>query len=114
MREFGTSTTVSFLPLSLYVFALGLGPVVGAPLSETWGRYLVYLLSVPMGSLFVVGAAVTTNFAALCICRFVAGFCFGPSLSIAAGVLYDTWYLAERGLPSTLYILTPFLGPGFG
>jgi hypothetical protein len=32
---------VAILPLSLYVLALGFGPVLAAPLSETYGRYYI-------------------------------------------------------------------------
>ncbi|KAK0701580.1 major facilitator superfamily domain-containing protein [Lasiosphaeria miniovina] len=112
MQEFGVTSTAAIVPLSIYVFALALGPVVGGPLSETIGRYLVFLFCVPIGALFVVGAAVTHSFAALCILRFLAGFCFAPCLAISAGVLNETYKPEKRGLPSTLFILTPFLGPG--
>jgi MFS family permease len=46
IEEFGVGSTVAILPLSLYVFALALGPVVGGPLSETFGRYPIYIGSV--------------------------------------------------------------------
>lgn len=42
MEEFGVGSMVAVLPLSLYVLALGLGPLIGGPLSETVGRYPVY------------------------------------------------------------------------
>ncbi|KAK3390033.1 major facilitator superfamily transporter [Podospora didyma] len=112
MREFDINSTQAILPLSLYVFALALGPVVGGPLSETIGRYPVFLLATPIGALFVLGSALTHSFVGLCILRFLAGFCFGPGLAISAGVLNETYKPEKRGLPSTLFILTPFLGPG--
>ncbi|KAJ2988147.1 hypothetical protein NUW58_g4129 [Xylaria curta] len=93
--EFGVSGTVAFLPLTTYVLALGLGPVVGGPLSES-GR--------PKSGLRW----------GLCILRFLVGFVYGPSLSIGSGFLAETYTPAERGLPSLLYILSPFLGPGLG
>jgi hypothetical protein len=113
-EEFGVNTTQSILPVSMYVFALGLGPVVGGPLSETVGRYPVYLLSAPLGALFTLGAGFTHSFVALCILRFLAGFCFSPSLAIATGTINETYKPAQRALPSALFILMPFLGPGLG
>jgi MFS family permease len=98
----------------MYVFALGLGPVVGGPLSETVGRFPVYLSCMPLGALFTICAALTHNFAALCFLRFMAGFSFAPSLAIGAGTINDIYQPAQRGLPSTVFILMPFLGPGFG
>lgn len=112
MAEFSVSSTQAILPLSLYVFALALGPVVGGPLSETVGRYPVFALFTPVAGLFTLGAAQTSSFAALCLLRFLAGFFFAPCLAISAGLLNETFKKEERGLPSALFILTPFLGPG--
>jgi MFS family permease len=110
--EFDVTTTQAILPLSLYVFALGLGPVVGGPLSETVGRLPIYMGGLIGGTLFTLGAALTHSFAGLNILRFLAGFCFAPSLAIATGTINEIYKPAHRGLPSTFFILTPFLGPG--
>ncbi|KAI0451565.1 MFS general substrate transporter [Xylaria acuta] len=112
--EFGVSSTVAFLPLTTYVLALGLGPVIGGPLSETVGRKAIYIEAAALGGLFTLGAGFTTSFAGLCVLRFFAGFAYGPSLAIGSGFLSETYTPAERGLPSLLFILSPFLGPGFG
>jgi MFS family permease len=112
--EFGVSSTVAFLPLTTYVLALGLGPVLGGPLSETAGRKAVYIAAASLGGLFTLGAGFTTSFVGLCILRFFAGFAYGPSLSIGSGFLAETFTPGERGIPSLLYILSPFLGPGLG
>jgi len=110
--EFGVTTTQAILPLSLYVFALALGPVVGGPLSETVGRLPIYIGGLVLGTLFTLGAGLTHSFAGLNILRFLAGFCFAPSLAIATGSLNEMYRPVERGIPSTFFILTPFLGPG--
>jgi len=113
-QEFGVGTTQAILPLSMYVFALGLGPIVGGPLSETVGRYPVYLLSMPLGAIFTLGAGFSHNFGAMAFLRFLAGLCFSPSLAIATGSINDTFRPADRGFPSVIFILMPFLGPGLG
>ncbi|KAK3349580.1 major facilitator superfamily transporter [Lasiosphaeria hispida] len=110
--EFGVTLTQSILPLSLYVFALALGPVVGGPLSETVGRLPVFLGGLIGGTLFTLGAGFTHSFAGLNILRFLAGFCFAPSLAISTGTINEMYKPVQRGLPSTFFILTPFLGPG--
>jgi len=112
--EFGVTTTQAILPLSLYVFALGLGPIVGGPLSETIGRLPIYIGGLIMGTFFTLGAGFTNSFAALNVLRFLAGFCFAPTLAIATGSLNEMYKPVERGIPSTFFILTPFLGPGIG
>ncbi|KAJ5746582.1 hypothetical protein N7520_011764 [Penicillium odoratum] len=112
MEQFNVGSTLAILPLSLYVFALALGPVVGGPLSETIGRYPVYVGAMVFGSLFTLGVGFSNNIAAVCITRFFAGLCFGPILAIAAGTINETWRPAERAVPSITFVLTPFLGPG--
>lgn len=47
--EFGVTTTQSILPVSMYVFALALGPVGGGPLSETVGRLPVFTAGLSVG-----------------------------------------------------------------
>lgn len=111
-EEFGVGVTESLVPLSLYVFALALGPVLGGPLSETVGRHSTYTVLGTLGALFTLGCGLVHSFAGLCVLRFLAGFCFAPSLAVSAGVLNDVFKPRERGLPSALFILTPFLGPG--
>ncbi|KAI1815490.1 major facilitator superfamily domain-containing protein [Poronia punctata] len=114
VTEFGVSSTVAFLPLTTFVLALGLGPIIGGPVSETAGRKPVYVAAALVGGLFSLGAGFTHSFAGLCILRFLAGFAFGPSLSIGTGFLAETYKPQERALPAALYILSPFLGPGLG
>jgi MFS family permease len=114
MEKFHVRTTVALLPLSLYVLALGLGPILGAPLSETYGRRAVYLITPPLGVLFTLGAGFAPSFAGLAILRFLAGMFFSPSLAIGAGTIADTCAASERALATTLYILSPFLGPSLG
>lgn len=114
MEEFGVSSTVAILPLSLYVFALALGPIVGGPLSETVGRYPVYIGAISLGTLFTLGVGFCPTFAGICVLRFLAGFCYAPTLAIAAGTLNETFKPVHRALPSAIFILTPFWGPGIG
>lgn len=110
--ELGATVTQSLVPLSAYTFALGLGPVLGGPLSETAGRYVALVGMGTAGAAFTLGAGFVESLAGLCVLRFLAGFCFGPSLAVSAGLLNDCFRPVERGLPSALFILTPFLGPG--
>ncbi|PTB53500.1 hypothetical protein M431DRAFT_7016 [Trichoderma harzianum CBS 226.95] len=114
MEEFDISLTVSFLPLSLYVIALGFGPILGGPSSESLGRYPVYATILPLGTLFTLGCGFVHNFGGLCFLHFMTGFSWGPSLALASGSISETLPPRTRGPASALFILTPFLGPGLG
>ena len=114
IEEFSVTDTQAILPLSMYVFALAFGPVIGGPLSETIGRYYIYAVGLPLGALFTLGVGFCNSFAGICILRFLAGTCLAPSLSVSSGVLNEMYHPDRRAIPSTLFILTPFLGPGLG
>lgn len=110
--KFNVSETESYLPLSLYVFALAFGPVLGGPLSESVGRMPVYYTLFPLGALFTLGAGFANNFGALCFLRFLAGFCWAPTLTVAVGSIAESFTPARRGPMLAIFILMPFLGPG--
>ncbi|CAI6095246.1 unnamed protein product [Clonostachys chloroleuca] len=109
-----TSRTTIILTLTLYVIALAFGPIIGGPLSETLGRRWVYVGCVLTGALFTIGAAEAPNFAALCIFRFLAGFCWGPTMAIAVGSCSELFRPEKRGPVSAIVVLMGFFGPGLG
>ena len=114
MEEFHISRVVAILQLTLFVIALGVGPLVGGPLSETVGRYPVYLVAVPAGGLFALGAGFARNFGLLCFLQFMSGLCWAPTVSVAAGTISDVFAPSARGFPSSIFLLICFLGPGIG
>lgn len=91
IKQFNVSYTTAILGLSLYLFGIAFAPVMTPHLSERFGRSPVYLISLPIFSLFVVGAGVTKSFTTLAICRFFAGFFGGPCLVLIEGTFADVW-----------------------
>ena len=67
------SSEVAILQLALYNLGLAFGPLIGAPLSETYGRKAVFLTTTPIFALFVLGSGLSTCIVSLAICRFLAG-----------------------------------------
>ena len=114
MSKFGVSQTVSLLPLALYTLGLAFGPMLAAPVSETRGRRLVYLFSLPVAALFILGSGFSHNFASLAICRFFAGFFGSPVLAVGAGTNVDLWRPVHRAAAIAGFLLVPFLGPAVG
>jgi len=114
MRTFGVSRIVAILPYSIYVLALALGPMLAGPSSEVLGRRAVYLVSIPIFALFVLGSGFSDNIASLIVCRFFAGAFGSPGLSIGSATVADIWRPHERAIPMSLYALMPFLAPSLG
>ena len=86
MVEFHVSQSVATLGLALYTFAIALGPLVSAPLSELLGRKPVYLVTMGMLLAFVGGAGGAQNLQTLLVCRFLAGIFGSGAVAIGAGL----------------------------
>lgn len=114
VRAFSISTTAAILPLTLYVLGLGFGPMISAPISETFGRRPVYLSLFPPSLLFTLGAGFSSSFAALCVCRFFAGLLGSGCLAVGAGTNSDMWKPKASAASASIFLLAPFLGPAFG
>ena len=52
--------------------------MITAPIGETKGRQVVYMITIPIYGLFVLGSALATNFAALVILRVFGGLFGSP------------------------------------
>ncbi|KKA21423.1 hypothetical protein T310_4544 [Rasamsonia emersonii CBS 393.64] len=110
-EQLGVSETVSLLGVSLFCVGLSLGPVIAAPLSETFGRLIIYRLSLPISILFIIGSAVASDMASIAICRFFAGAFGSPALSVGGGTMADMWPPSLYGPTTVTFLLAPFLGP---
>lgn len=113
-KSFTVSSTIALLPYSFYVLGLAFGPLISSPLSESYGRRIVYLSCFPLFSLFTLGSGFANNIETLIICRFFAGIFGSPSLAVGAGTITDIWPRAKIAVPMAVYVTTPFLGPSLG
>ncbi|RDW64514.1 MFS transporter [Aspergillus mulundensis] len=113
-HAFDVSTTVSLLPLSAYSLGLAFGPMISSPLSETFGRKFVYLLTLPMVDLFTIGVGASQGIASLIICRFIAGLFAAPGVSVAAATITDYTHPEARVIPLGIYYAVPTIGSSMG
>ncbi|KIV96177.1 hypothetical protein PV10_00076 [Exophiala mesophila] len=113
-RHFDIGSTTAILPLTVYVLGLGAGPMLSAPISETWGRRSVYLWFFPPSLLLTMGAGFSNTFAGLVICRFLAGLTGSGTLAVGAGSNSDLYAPINRAMSSSIFLMAPFLGPALG
>lgn len=104
---FDVSRTASILALSLFVIGLAIGPMIAAPISETYGRSVVYKVSSLIYMLFILGAGFSKSFGSLLVCRFLAGTIGGPVLAVGAGTNADMYAAKNRAVASSLFIMMP-------
>lgn len=108
--EFGCSRQVATLGLSLFVFGLGLGPMILAPLSEFYGRRPVYVCSFSLFVIWLLPCALAQNMATMLVGRFFDGFAGSAFLSVAGGTVSDLFSGHELSAPMMVYTAAPFLG----
>ena len=105
---------VVILGLSLFTLGFAVGPLLWAPLSELYGRRIVFLLTYSILTAFNAGAAGSQNIQTLIILRFLAGAFASSSNANAGGQIVDMWSPKQRGLAMSFLILAPFIGPALG
>lgn len=113
-ERFDVGPTTALLGLSLFVWGLAFGPIISAPLSESYGRKVVYLTTLPIFALFTFGTGFAQNFATVAICRFFAGAFGSPVLAVGAGTMADMWPPKLTGQTYPYFIAAPFFGPTLG
>lgn len=114
IAEFKVSQELSILGLSLFVVGFAVGPLLWAPMSESFGRQNLYFVTYGGLVAFNAAAAGAPNFPALVVLRFFAG-AFGSSpLTNSGGVIADMFSASERGFATACFAAAPFLGPSLG
>jgi len=112
--EFGVSQEVAILGLSLFVLGFAVGPLLWAPLSELYGRQILFTGTYMMLTAFNAGAAGANNAGALIVLRFLAGVFGSSPLTNAGGVIADMMQANQRGIGMSIFAAAPFLGPVIG
>ncbi|KAI2864847.1 hypothetical protein CBS63078_2345 [Aspergillus niger] len=107
MESMNCSYEVAMLPLALYNLGLAFGPIVGAPLSETYGRKAVYLVTTPIFMVSMIGGTLCNTISGLILCRFLAAVFGSSNISNASATILDYTSDNERGTVLAIYYAVP-------
>ena len=88
--EFGNSQIVATLGLSLFVFGLGLSPMILGPLSEFYGRRPIYIFGYIFFTIWLLPCAFGKNIETMLVARFLDGFSGSAFLSVAGGTVGES------------------------
>ena len=105
--EFGCSQLVATLGLSLFIAGLGWGPMVLAPLSEFYGRRVIYRVSLPLFLAFLIPCAAATNVQTMLVSRFLDGLAGAAFSSVAGGTVGDMFTKDKLQTPMLIYTASP-------
>ncbi|KAF3014716.1 hypothetical protein E8E14_007448 [Neopestalotiopsis sp. 37M] len=113
-NDFDISRQLSVASISLFVLGFAVGPMSWAPMSELYGRQVIYAITFTLATIFGGASIASKDIATLLVLRFLTGV-FGSSAIVnAAGVISDIFEPRDRGLAVMVYTSAPFLGPTLG
>ncbi|KAK4133744.1 MFS general substrate transporter [Trichocladium antarcticum] len=116
LREFGaesSKTTATFL-LSIYILGFAFGPLFVAPMSETYGRSLLYNISNVFFAVFSICTALSNSIGMMMAFRFLMGVAGSVPITIGSGSIADIMPVEMRGRAMAAWALGPLLGPAIG
>lgn len=116
MEQFGVGHIAASLPLSLYVLAYGVGPLLFAPLTEIpiIGRNSIYIVTVILFVIISIPTAAVNNFAALLALRFLQGFFGSPAVANAGASFGDVYSIIYFPYPLGWWVWSAWAGPALG
>ncbi|KAI9732210.1 MAG: hypothetical protein M1834_004307 [Cirrosporium novae-zelandiae] len=115
MEDFDfTSTELASFVVSIYILGFGLGPLVLSPLSELYGRLIVYHISNVLFIIFTVACALSSNLPMLIVFRFLDGCAGSATVTIGGGTISDVIPQEKRGAAMAIFAVGPLIGPIVG
>jgi DHA1 family multidrug resistance protein-like MFS transporter len=116
MEHFGVNEIEAVLPLSLYVLAYGIGPLLFAPLSEipSIGRNPVYFITFFLFFVLSFPTAVANSFGSLLVLRFLQGFFGSPALANGGATFSDMYSLLYVPYQLSWWVFSAWGGPALG
>lgn len=102
------------LVVSVYVLGYAFGPLIIAPLSELYGRLVIYHSCNVLFVIFTIACAVSSSLNLLIGFRFLAGTFGSAPLTIGGGTIADMIVQEKRGGYMAIWALGPLMGPVIG
>lgn len=100
--------------VSVFVLGFAFGPLIIAPLSELYGRTIVYHVCNSLFVVFTVGCALSNSIGMLVAFRFLAGFAGVSVITIGGGSIADMVPPEQRGRSMAAWSIGPLIGPVIG
>jgi len=113
-KSLHTSVNNIIVATTGFVIMLGIGPLILAPLSETFGRRKLYMVCFSIFTLLHIPMALAPNVAVLITARTIAGFFGSVGIANGGGTISDMCTPEERAGIFGWYLLGPLLGPTIG
>lgn len=98
--------------MTFYLLGLAFGVLFMAPLSETYGRKPVFVISMIFFTLFTIPAAKATSITEIIVVRFLGALAGSSMIASAPGTVGELVTAEHRALAFSIWSIGPFNGPG--
>ncbi|KAL9027731.1 MAG: hypothetical protein Q9196_003788 [Gyalolechia fulgens] len=107
-----TSQAQLVLPISLFLVGYVLGPVVFAPLSETYGRRIIMVSTFALFNIFTLACAVAPNWPFFLVFRLLCGITASSAIAVVGGLFADIYNdPTSRGRAMAFFMAATACGP---
>jgi multidrug resistance protein len=115
LAEFNESSSIAatFL-LSVYILGFAFGPLFVAPMSEIYGRSMLYNIGNVFFAIFSICTALSNSIGMMMAFRFLMGLAGSVPITIGSGSIADMMPIEMRGRAMAAWALGPLLGPCIG
>ncbi|KOC18693.1 hypothetical protein AFLA70_38g004650 [Aspergillus flavus AF70] len=116
--HFGVSPMAGSMSTGIFLIGVGVGSLFSGPLSETFGRNIVYFVSMVVVMLFIMAKALAPSYGVALAFRFFGALFAATPMTVAGGAIGDIW--TPMQIPFGLPLVTicaytgPILGPVIG
>ncbi|QIW96952.1 hypothetical protein AMS68_002470 [Peltaster fructicola] len=115
---FGVNALAGSMTTGIFLIGIGVGSLFSGPFSETFGRNAVYISTMIVVMLFIMGKALAPNYGAAITFRFLAALFAAAPMTVMGGTVGDIWTPNQIafGLPFATFAgyAGPILGPVIG
>ncbi|OTB02963.1 hypothetical protein M426DRAFT_322197 [Hypoxylon sp. CI-4A] len=108
------SLEIAAFVVSVYILGYASGPMLFAPLSEIYGRVMLYHIANVGFVAFSVGCALAPSLNALIVFRFFGGVFGSAAITNGGGTIADMIVQERRGGAMAVFSVGPLLGPIVG
>ncbi|KAL8946049.1 MAG: hypothetical protein Q9222_007500 [Ikaeria aurantiellina] len=107
-----TSQAQLVLPISLFLVGYVFGPIVFAPLSETYGRRMVMVITFGFFTIFTLACAVAPNWPFFLVFRLLCGITASSAIAVVGGLFADIYNdPITRGRAMAFFMAATTCGP---
>tara|TARA_R110002003_G_scaffold13_5_gene872 strand:- start:13812 stop:15155 length:1344 start_codon:yes stop_codon:yes gene_type:complete len=109
-----TSNLIAAFVVSIYLLGFAIGPLIIAPMSELYGRIMLYNISNVLFVVFNIGCALSNSMGMLIAFRLLAGCAGSAPLTLGGGTIADMFPPEQRAGAMAIWSIGPLLGPVIG